>query len=96
MEDKIIYDKYKELAIASIRQGLEDFLASKCEYKKKSFNEQLQIFVDWVLFCDYFDIMNINREMFIKKSLVLKRKGIKRLPGNRAIVTVERNKDEYK
>lgn len=90
MEDNIIYDKYKELAIASIRQGLEDFLGSKYEFKKKSFNEQVQIYTDWVLFCDYFDILNINREIFIKKSLILKRKGIKRLPGNRAIVQVER------
>lgn len=90
MEDNIIYDKYKELAIASIRQALEDFLEGKREFKGKELIEQIQIFVSWVLYCEYFDLMNINRELFIKKSLKLKKEGIKRIPTNRAIVQVER------
>ena len=91
MEDKLIYDRYKEIAIASIRQGLEDFLEGNCEFENKSKKEQIQIFTDWVLFCDYFDILRINRELFLKKSLLLKKKGVKRLPSNRAIVKVERS-----
>lgn len=90
MEDNLIYEKYKELAIASIRQSLEDFLECNCEFKDKPVKQQIQIFTDWVLFCDYFDILRINREIFLKKSLLLKRRGIKKLPGNRAIVQVKK------
>lgn len=95
MEDNLIYEKYKELAIASIRQALEDFLEGKYDFKNKTVREQIQRFTDWVLFCDYFDILNINRELFLQKSLLLKRRGIKKLPNNRAIVRIKKGeKDE--
>ena len=93
MEERIIHERYKEIAIASLRQGLDDFLKSKGEYKYQRKKKQIQIFTDWVLFCRWFDYLGINRELFLKKSLKLKKDGIKVIPSHRSY-QLERENNE--
>lgn len=83
MEDNLIYERYRELIIASLRQGLEDFLKSKAEYKHKRKKTQISMYTEWVMNCRWFDYLELNRELFLNKSLKMKYDGIKTIPSHR-------------
>ena len=56
--------RYKELACAVIEQAVQDFVESETmsDYS----------FYKWVMECDYFNFLNIDREYFYVKCLKLK------------------------
>ena len=60
----VIYTRYKELACASIELAVKDFIESETmsDYS----------FYCWVMDCDYFNFLNIDREYFYVKCLKLK------------------------
>ena len=56
--------RYKELACAAIEQAVKDFVESETmsDYS----------FYRWIMECDYFNFLNIDREYFYVKCLKLK------------------------
>lgn len=71
--DDVIINKYRELACASIVQGINDWLSDK-----KATEQELY---DWLMECDWFDYLNLDREYFYVRILRMKRQGVKALKG---------------
>ena len=71
--DDVIINKYRELAWASIVQGINDWLSDK-----KATEQELY---DWLMECDWFDYLNLDREYFYVRILRMKRQGVKALKG---------------
>ena len=67
MKEDIIHERYRELACASIQQGINDWLRS---------NKSPYVLYKWLNECDWFDFLNLDREYFYVKVLELKEKGI--------------------
>lgn len=72
MNDKLKYERYRELACTSILFAINEFLADKSE-------EAEDLFIKWVYECVWFDLLPLNREMIIKHILELKKEGVKRI-----------------
>lgn len=70
MEDKVIHDRYKELACAVIAQGINDWL----HYDQNEYS-----LYKWMRKCPFFDYLGIDREYVYAKVLKLKEKGYKSL-----------------
>lgn len=71
--DNVIINKYRELACASIVQGIEDWLNNDeaSEYD----------LYEWLQECSWFDYLKIDRDYVYVKVLRLKGKGVKKLKG---------------
>ena len=72
MED-VITEKYRELACASIAQGINDWLQDK-----KASDYDLY---KWLYECTWFDYLDLDREYFYVRVIRLKRQGVKTLRG---------------
>lgn len=73
--DKLRADRYRELACASIIQGVNDWLE-----KKEADDYELY---KWIQDCTWFDYLNLDREYFFIRILKLKEKGVKKLRSKR-------------
>lgn len=71
MKNDVIADRYKELACASIIVAVNDFL----EDEQNETNDNL--FINWVYKCLWFDLLPLNRELFIRRVFSLRDRGIK-------------------
>lgn len=71
--DDVIINKYRELACASIVQGINDWLSDK-----KATEQELY---DWLMECDWFDYLDLDREYFFVRILRMKRQGVKAIKG---------------
>lgn len=71
MEDSVIHERYRELACASIAQGVNDWLESEESNDYDLYR--------WLQQCDWFDYLSLDREYFFVKVLELKRKGFKKI-----------------
>lgn len=71
--DDVIIKKYRELACASIVQGINDWLQDK-----ESTDYELY---KWLNDCTWFDYLNLDREYFYVRIIRLKRQGVKALKG---------------
>lgn len=63
MGDEVIYMRYRELACAVIKQAVDDWL--------KHDQSDYALYL-WIMNCEYFDHLNIDREYFYVKCLKLK------------------------
>lgn len=68
MDDKVIHERYRELACASIQQGINDWLGSS--------NATDYGLYKWLQECEWFDLLGLDREYFYVRVLKLKEKGI--------------------
>lgn len=73
--DNVIIKRYRELACASIVQGINDWLSDK-----KATEQELY---DWIMDCNWFDYLDLDREYFYVRILRMKRQGVKALKGLR-------------
>lgn len=73
--DDVIMDRYKELACASIIQGINDWLQDK-----ESTDYDLY---KWLNDCTWFDYLNLDREYFYVRIIRLKRQGVKYIRSSR-------------
>lgn len=71
MADKVIHDCYRQLAAASIIQGVNDYLGDK---KMDDY-----ALYSWIQECDYFDHLGIDRDYFYVKVINMRRKGIRKI-----------------
>ena len=67
MADKVIHERYRELACASIQQGINDWLQNDAEP---------YVLYKWLNECDWFDLLGLDREYFYARVLKLKEKGV--------------------
>ena len=70
MEDTI-HTRYRELACASIVQGVNDWLENK-------YSDDYDLYM-WIENCSWFDYLGLDREYFFVKVLELKEKGIRKV-----------------
>ena len=63
MGDEIIYMRYRELACEVIRQAVYDCLKN---------GQSDYVLYSWIMKCDYFDYLGLDREYFYVKCLKLK------------------------
>lgn len=73
MTDNLILQRYRELAVMSIVEGINEYLGDK-DYP----NKLLRIWIDE---CSYFDYLEIDKEWTYHRLLALKRAGYKKLEG---------------
>lgn len=65
MEDEVIHLKYRELACAIIHQAVSDYLEDKSE------NADYKLY-SWIMGCNLFEHLDIDKEYFYIKALHLK------------------------
>lgn len=70
MEERIIHERYRELACSAIAQGINDWL----HYKGSEYS-----LYKWLNECVFFDYLGLDREYFYAKILKLREKGCKNL-----------------
>lgn len=68
---ELVHEKYRELAVASIVQGINDWLESKYDTEQDLYR--------WLENCSWFDLLELDREYFYVKILKLKEKGVKKI-----------------
>lgn len=67
MADKVIHERYRELACAAIQAGVNEWLGSRDANEYALYK--------WLQECDWFDYLNLDREYFYVKILELRDKG---------------------
>lgn len=71
MTDNIIHERYRELATASITQGVNDWLGNKEADDYELYK--------WLQDCEWFDYLGLDREYFFVRILDLRRRGVKKI-----------------
>lgn len=73
--DNVLSERYRELACASIEQGINDWLGNKLADDYELYK--------WLQDCIWFDYLGLDREYFYVKVLKMKKKGYKKLRRNK-------------
>ena len=73
MEDKIIHERYRELACEVIRFAINEWLANEDRTEYALYK--------WIQECEWFDFLGLDREYFFCKVRKLREKGIKSIGG---------------
>ena len=71
MTDGVIHLRYRELACASIQQGINDWLGDKYATDYDLYK--------WLQDCEWFDYLQIDRDYVFVKIIKLKRQGKKKV-----------------
>lgn len=66
------YNDYKSLVCSIIEQQIYDFLHNSDIYRNKSYEKQKKIFTHYINNCRWFEYLDINKDVLLKK--VLERK----------------------
>lgn len=74
MTNKVIHERYRELAVSAIMQGINDYLEGRDTENQ---------FEYWVAQNDFFDYLALDRKWITDRVKYLKRKGIKEIGGIR-------------
>lgn len=70
MEDKIIHERYRELAVAIIQRQIDDYLADEKYTDYKLYK--------WMMHCEWFDYLGLDAEYVYVKCISLKENKQKR------------------
>ena len=74
MEDDVIHERYRELACASIEQGINDYLDG---------TDTIWEFEKWVNESVMFDYLDLDRVWILERVKYLKRCGVRKIGGTR-------------